>query len=358
MRIVEGLPELSEQGPALSRLLIASGAPITAQWWWLERWAATHPGWRPRGLLVPDGGGELAAAALLAHRRRGVLTEVMPLGFGQSDYSWLPALDSSASTALAHALADSLTAIRGPWRLYLNELPRGDPVAEKLRALLALSSEEPGAGAAVIDLHPGFDPGSDLRASARRPARAGRNRIASDGRQLTVVNCADPQRIAALLPEIERVHRSRDRLLRGRSDLDDPSHRSFFYSIISTAAARGVADVTVLVIDGQIGAHLVGFVDGEVLRVWDTRLAPGYERYNLGHLIRDEVLTRLVATGRFTKFDWMRGTEDFKLRTASSVVATSTLRAWSSASVAFGERVVRSGRHRWASLRRPDPAAS
>jgi CelD/BcsL family acetyltransferase involved in cellulose biosynthesis len=193
----------------------------------------------------------------------------------------------------------------------------------------------------VIDLFPGYDPTTQLRPNARKLVRKGRNRLARHGRALRVDVATTPADVLQLLPEVERAHRERDRRRRGHSDLDRPEFRAFWHAIIAEAATRGLVEITTLRVDDQLGAHLVAFADGPAYRAWDLRISPGFDFYNLGHVIRDEVLLRIGASGRFQLFDWMRGVEDYKLHTATRVIPSETLVGWSATSLRRAEIAAR-----------------
>ena len=343
--VLRGAAEIEAVASDIEQLATAA-VPVTAQWWWLRTWMACHGSWRPWAVLAREPHGEATGVALLAERRRLGVDEVVALGYGQSDYQRLLLRGPEDAQTLGRALATVLAARRRPWRLYLNELPVNDPTARVLATMLPHSVVEPGAGAAVIDIGSGLT-SAMLRPNARKRVRRARNHLARDNRLVAVERMRGAADIAGVLPAIEMVHVSRDHALRGTSDLDDPEHRAFWYAVIAEAARRNAAEVTTLTVDGRLGAHLVAFRDGSSYRVWDCRLLPEFEEYGLGHIIRDEVLDALASEGGWTEFDWMRGVEEYKLRTATRVVDACTVRAWSSGWLAVTERWAKAARRRW-----------
>jgi hypothetical protein len=342
--VLRGADEIEAVAKEVEGLAVA--APVTAQWWWLRTWMACHRSWQPWGLLLREPTGEATGVALLAERRRLGVDEIVALGYGQSDYQRLLVRGPANAPTLGRALASALSRRRRPWRLYLNELPGDDATARVLAATLPHAVVEPGAGAAVIDVGGGLT-SAMLRPNARKRVRRARNHLARDNRLVAVERLRGADDIGAVLPSIETVHVSRDHALRGTSDLDDAEHRAFWYAVIEEAARRDAAEVTTLTVDGRLGAHLVAFRDGSSYRVWDCRLLPEFEDYGLGHVIRDEVLDALAAEGGWTEFDWMRGVEEYKLRTATRVVEACTVRAWSSGWLAVTERGAKAARRRW-----------
>jgi CelD/BcsL family acetyltransferase involved in cellulose biosynthesis len=327
--------------------------PVTARWAWLRTCADCFAEWRPVVVTVPDGTA-LAAAALLAVRRAGPLTLVTLLGGGRSDYAALPARDAAAATHLARGVAEVLRGVNGPWRLRLSQLPADDPVADALAGTLRCAEVEAGEGAPAIV----FDGRTDAYANKnlRKQLRKARNRLRDDGIDLVADVTSDPAGVRRLLPEIAPIHVARDHEARGYSDHDDPRVAAFWRAVLTGHAERDEVEVTTLRVQGDLVAYAVCFRDGTAYRFWDSRYAPGWARYSLGRLVDDAVVERVLAEGRWTEFDWMRGVEDYKLQSATEVRGYESLSAWSSPSVRRAETLARSARR----LRRgprPRPAS-
>jgi CelD/BcsL family acetyltransferase involved in cellulose biosynthesis len=327
-RIVHGLAELEPWTAELTRLADEQQAPLPAGLPWLSAWARSHPSWRPLSVLRFGPDGRLVAAALLATRFRGPLRNVAALGYGHSDYARFLGAPEEAP-GLAAAIADLLAGLRGPWSLRLEQFPAADPVLEDLAVRLPAAALRPGDASPMVDLA-GFDPARDVSKSARQSGRTGRNRAAADGLDLTIDRTRDPDRIRELLPELEELHAARDRALGRTSDLEDPEHLAFWRLLLPEAASRGEAEVVVLRLDGRPVCELIALLDGGSYRVWDFRIAPGAERYNPGHVLRDDVLRAVLDEGRWRTLDWMRGEEPYKKASATTVAAASSLQAWSS----------------------------
>jgi Acetyltransferase (GNAT) domain len=337
--IVTGLPELDLHADQVDVLLQRTGAPVTAQWWWMRIWAATHPTWQPLAVLVGGGTGGLTAAALLARRHRGPVVEVVALGGAQSDYPWLPAVTPRDAEELAMGVRRALG--RRPWRLRIDDLPEGDSSLSALLRILPVARVIPGAGAPVVDLTTGPAVADSLRHQARKSVRQGRNRLRTDGCSVQTLSTSDPAQVTALLPRLEAVHRARDRAARGATDLDAPDNRAFWHAVLSEAARRGALEITVMSVNGVIAGYMIALLDGGVYRSWDNRLVEEFGRYGIGHLVRDEVFRRISSDDRWTQFDWMIGTEPYKLTTANRVVPTQRMQAWSSPWLEHAEQLAK-----------------
>jgi CelD/BcsL family acetyltransferase involved in cellulose biosynthesis len=335
-----GVDGVTALGPGWEQLADATEAPVTASWSWLSTWARTHPSWRPLAISVQDDERSVAAA-LLAYRRWGPLVDLVAMGHGQSDYARFPALDTEAEGVLAEAMLRAIRGLGRALRLRLDGVPPGDPVVAQVVAALPGVDVRPAEGAPMVRFTSGVDPAQSGRREARVTVRRGRNRLRSDGRTAAIECTTDVERVAVLLPELEQIHRVRDRAVRGRSDMDDPEDRSFWYAICTQAAAEGRLELSTLRIDGELAAYVLAFQDGQAYRVWDPRIAPSFSRYNPGHLLRSEILSRVAAEGRFTVFDWMRGEERYKLATTSTVEPLERVVGWSPAILARWEPAAR-----------------
>jgi CelD/BcsL family acetyltransferase involved in cellulose biosynthesis len=333
-RSLAGRDVLEELGPKLDDLHTATGTPVTARRPWLQTWIASFEQYEPWAIVVEADDGSLEAAALLARRRRrGRLTHVVALGQGPSDYNRLPARTVDAARALSEAVAAELKAMPGSWALRLDQLPAGDPVARGLARRLPRAILEPGDGAPRVR----FKRERTLRAHISRNAwqteKAGWNRILRSGLTPAMACLGEPEAISQILSDVERIRRLRDTAERGRSNLEDPRLASFWRAIIVELAARGEADVYTLRLNDELAAYSLCLADDGSYRTWDGRLDPKWSRFSPGRLVDFASIRRALATDRFREFDWMRGVEDYKMRTADDVAGAEHLLAWSSAGV-------------------------
>lgn len=320
-------------------------APCTARPEWLQEWEQAHSRWSAWAVLV-RANTDVTGAALLASRWRGPWLEVVALGHGQSDYAELPAVDENSANLLATGLARALRSLPRPWRLRLEQLPADNLVLTRLAALLPTARLRPGDGCPVIDLH--ADPATTIGLPGGRSARAdrtglrrARNKLTADAVVSELVRTRDPGEVMQLLPEVESLHRARDRQLRRNSDLDDAGALRFWRSVLTAAARRGELEVVMLRLDGRLAAQIVAFLDGAVYRAWEVRTDPAGLRYSAGHLLRAQLVDQLRDEGGWQEFDWMRGVEPYKLTSSTRIVATQSLYAWSSATARGAETAAR-----------------
>lgn len=329
VRVHEEPDALDRLGPALEDLHAATGTPVTARRPWLATWLACYPDLRPLVFAI-EGPAGLHGAALLVRRRRRGITQVVGIGHRQSDYQRFAARDPQAAEALAEAVADRLRALPGPWQLLVEQLPAGDSVAAGISRRLRWSVVLPGEGAPRVRFDAGREPREYMSRNTYQTERNGWNRIRRAGLAPALASISDPRTVQEVLPELERVRRSRDLEARGRSSLDDERAGEFWRRVILEHARLGQAEIVVLRLNGQVAAYDVCLVDEGAHRMWDGRLDPRFSRFSPGRLVDLAVLRRALADPTCTEYDWMRGEERYKLRTSSEVQPSECLLAWSS----------------------------
>lgn len=348
---------LDRLGPAIDDLHFATGCPVTARRPWLETWVGCYRHFRPLLVAIESPHRRLEAAALLGHRRRLGITEVVAVGHGPSDQVRLPARDAESARRLAAAILSALGELRGPWRLVIQHLPAGDPVA------LAAAGTWGSVLVAPGDVSPAlrFGPDRSIRAHVSRnhhqQVRRMLNRMGRESLVPVVEHLEDGEAVAAVMPEVERVFRRRDADLGRPCDLDDEHAGPFFRQVVERHAARGEVRLTTLRLRGELAAYVLCFLDGEVARMWNCRFEPEWSHLGPGRVANHAALEQALADHHCREFDWMRGEETYKASMSNHAEQAWDLDAWSSPAVRAGTRaahVLRAVRRRgWAALRSP-----
>jgi CelD/BcsL family acetyltransferase involved in cellulose biosynthesis len=339
VRVLKGRGVLSSLGPALADLHRETQAPIMARLPWLSTWIRCYTDHEPWAVVVEDGDA-LRAAALLATRRRWGITEVVRVGHGATDHARLPARDDASAAELGRAVAAEVNALSGPWRLFLGQLPVGDPVVRSIAVNLRWAEIVSGDVSPTIRIGPDRSLGRYLKRNSRKSCRLARNQLQRAGLRFRIAELRDPEGIARVLPESESIRRRRD-MAEGRPDkLRDPRYATFRRAVIMTLAREGQVELTTLRIEDELAAYQVALLDGAAYRSWDGRISPSWARYQPGRLLDEAALTRVLEDDSFQEFDLMRGRQEYKLRLANEVVPAETLVAWSSPLVRALERSV------------------
>jgi CelD/BcsL family acetyltransferase involved in cellulose biosynthesis len=302
---------------------------MTARRPWLGTWVRCYSNHDPVAIVV-DEGADLLAAALLARRRRRGVTEIVRMGHGTSDHARFPARSPAAASALAAGILGELRAIRGPWRLSLGQFPPADPVIRRIAERLHHTMVVPGDGSPRVRFVKGRSIDRYLTRNLRSNSRNVFNRLRKAGLTAEFARLKEVDAIADALPQIDRVRRQRDEAIRGASKLSDPQYAAFRRALILGLARRRELDVATLSIDGDMASYALGLLDGGSYRLWDCRFAPAWSRFSPSQLLYEAVLQWALQTDGFEEFDFMRGTEWYKLRIATDVVPAETLVAWSS----------------------------
>lgn len=337
IRIVEGDAALLELDK-LDMLLAGFDAPITARATWLRSYAESYAD-TVVPLVITVRELDVVVAMACLGRADGPIIEWTALGHSVSDYSMFPAVDRDAARMLAEAVAAHVSGGRRPWRLRLEQFTEGDPVHQRLREILDNVLVREGIPAARLTLKEPRELAAHVSKSTRRNRRRGLQRLADDGHDVSVVRTRDASEVRDLLAQITALRRSRDHLLRRRSDLDDPQFGRFYNSIIPALADQGELELhAVLAGDALIG-YLVLFIDGTSFRTWDGRVRSGWTQYAAGRICDVAALESALEDPRITTFDWMRGVQEYKKSAMDHVVAHQHLHAWSSPLVRNGLRV-------------------
>jgi CelD/BcsL family acetyltransferase involved in cellulose biosynthesis len=316
----EGSDVLRELGDRLDELHQRTAAPLTSRRPWLQAWIDCYPAYRPVAVSVAASHADCEAVGLLGVRRVRGVDRVVACGHGPSDAVVLPATDDGSARLLAEALARDLRA-RSGWSLSLRHVMPEDLVLPQLHERLRLSRLVTGDVLPMLRADAGDMIRDHVSGKHRRGVSRIRNRMERDALEPQVEHVCDSRAVAALLPEVERVYRLRDVSLGRRCALDVPSHRDFFRRVVLDHAALDSVVLTTLHLQDRLAAFVLCFVDGDVLRMWNTRFDPSWDRYSPGKLAMEASVEHALATGR-TGYDFMRGEERYKSSYANtSVVA-------------------------------------
>ena len=309
---------------ALEVLHREPSAPLRPPVAWLAAWREAHPSWQPWVLgLLNDAHGLRAAAPLALRERAGVLQ----LRFVGDDCPLLWRTEADAID-LAHGLASALGATHRPWSLELAQLPARLTFTRVLLRGLRAATIRPGSGSPIVDVTGVRDARAVLSRNLRSAEAKARNRIQRAGLAMQTEWLVEPGAIAQRLQDVRTAHRARDLQLRGASLLDDPAERAYYDALIRHSL--GHLELLEVRLDGQLGAFVLWVRDGSARLVLDNRVVPACTRYSAGLIANNLALRRAAADPSIDLLDWGPGVQRYKLQSASRVLATETLSAWSS----------------------------
>jgi CelD/BcsL family acetyltransferase involved in cellulose biosynthesis len=342
--VVRGRGPLAAHAGELDDLLDRTDAPLAARWPSLDTWLRHHPLDEPWAVLVrrdtrpgggPAGGGELVGAATLARQLRLGCWKIGPIGV-EGEPAHLAATDPPAATALAGAIRGALGRLNRPWFLRLTDLPDEDPVAAALSAELPVSACRPGPEAPQLRFAPGQPLSTYLSRNTRAAAAKARNRIARDRLVQDIAWTADPDQVAAVLPEVIEVHRRRSVQVHGHSALEDPTARDFFDAVVRGHAAAGDVRLQTVRLNGDLAAFALCLLDRDTLWVYANMVSPDWLRYSAGTISNAEVVRWAYATPGVAAVDWGAGLQRYKLSGAVTLRRSQQVQAWSSRGLRLG----------------------
>lgn len=331
---------LERHAAGIDDLLTDTEAPVTARRGWWEAWLKSFPDAVPWVVARTDSSGNLRALAPLARRRKLGRMELVGLGDGVSDYLRLPARSTRDAVELASSIAAHLLEVRGPWVLALRQLPTDDPVAHALVTRLPHAALR-GGGSAPRTRIDSRDDSHYLSRNYRKAARNRFSRLERAGHEPRIEILRDPVEVQGKLDEIIRICRAREREMSGRSHLDDPRRERFLRTAAVSLAGEGSLEVALLLADERIIAYQLNLLDGRTYRTWNGHHDPTWADYSPGHVLDHRVIRRVLDDETIDEFDWMMGTEAYKLRASTHTVASCELVASSSraaAVIAVGPR--------------------
>jgi CelD/BcsL family acetyltransferase involved in cellulose biosynthesis len=325
-----GPAALDAIGPELDALFAATAPPTTARRPWLDAWVGAFTEFEPWVVVARNESGALTGAALLARRRRAGHLEIVPMGYGPSDYVRLLAVDDAGAEALSIAVARALDSIRRPWRLVVPQLPVDDPVARRLEQALPAAEVVAGDPSPVLHFSQGPELGAYVARKVVREIERARERLEATGADITFDWVRDPDSIVTLLPELEAVRTRRDRELGRGQEMERPAWHEFTETMLTGLGDRGEVEVAVMRVDGTCAAYEIGLLDGAVYRNWERRFDPAWATSSPGKILGVALITRLLTDGEFDEYDYMRGDEPYKIRLSNDLVPATKLLAWSS----------------------------
>lgn len=318
----EGRAVLRELGEGLDELHRHTSTPLTARRPWLQAWVDCYPDYHPVAVAVTGDDGCQAAALFGVRRVRGH-SRVVACGHGPSDAAMMPALDEASAERLVSVLAGDFRA-RSRWSMSLRHVAPDDLVVPRLGEQLRSGRVVSGDVSPVLRADAGPSLREYVSGSHRRGVSRVRNRMQREGLDPRLDHLSERADIAALLPEVERVHRARDQALGRRSLFDVPSHRDFFRRVVLDHSALDGVTLTTLHLQDRLAAYVLCFVDGDAHRMWSTRFDPAWERFSPGKLAMEESVEHALTAG-CGSYDFMRGEERYKFSYANTSVTAQDL---------------------------------
>jgi CelD/BcsL family acetyltransferase involved in cellulose biosynthesis len=135
-----------------------------------------------------------------------------------------------------------------------------------------------------------------------------------------------PDAVVAALDILMQLHHKRWAVEGGSDAIDSPAVEAFHRDAAQALAARGWAHVWVLSVEGAPRAALYGWRFADRFAFYQAGYDPEWHQRSVGTVLLGHIVQRCFAEG-VAEFDFLRGTEAYKLKWANGARETVRLRA-------------------------------
>lgn len=137
---------------------------------------------------------------------------------------------------------------------------------------------------------------------------------------------ASPDAVVAGLDALFSLHHQRWAVDGGSDAIDGPAVEAFHRLAARALAERGWARLFLLSVEGAPRAALYGFRHGDRFAFYQAGYDPAFSQRSVGTVLLGDVVRRCFADG-VREFDFLRGSEPYKLKWANGSRHTVRLRA-------------------------------
>lgn len=308
----------------------AAPSPFLSPEWLVPWWRAFGGRRLPWILEARDGQGGLAGLLLLAGGPAPLgIRRWRLLGNGVTGADGLDVLARTAdAAAVRDALARAVAAAMGEWDLLdLEDLPCGSPTVDALRRAVAAR----GASSAVERgfVCPGFAVrgtfAAHLAAVPRRETYGRRVRWLARQPGFRIDVATTPAAAGLALEEFLRLHRLRWAAEGGSDGIPPGPVEAFHREVAPLLAARGWLRLYLLHAGGHAIASVYGIEAGRRFSYYQSGYDPAWKSRSPGLVLVGRTVEDAYARG-LVDYDFLRGTEPYKLEWASDRRETLNLR--------------------------------
>jgi len=343
MRSAQSLPELAPAievaahrgdlealAPAWDALVDPAhpGAAFRSWAWISAWWKSFSTGREPFVLVAREAGVPVGILPLCSERSPlgGRRLLFMGEGIVGSDYLGI-ACRRGDEERLARAFADAL-ARESFDELSLDGILRGDPLLPALEGVLPASRAEVELRYKCphITLAGDFD-----RYLATLPDGTGaqwkrRLRWLEKRPGFEIERLTDAGAIVCGLDALFELHHKRWSVEGGSDAIDGPAVEAFHRTAARALAERGQARLYLMQVEGAPRAALYGFVHGDRFAFYQAGYDPEWRQRSVGTVLLGHIVRECFGEAR-SEFDFLRGTEPYKLKWANGWRETVRLRA-------------------------------
>ncbi len=298
-------------------------------WAWLSAWWNSFSvGREPFVLVARAGGRTVGILPLYAERTRlgGRRLAFLGEGIVGSDYLGIVCRRSDEDR-LARAFAATLARERYD-ELDLDGVVRGDPLLPALEGVIpaSRSTVEPRYRCPHITLAGDFERYLATLRDGTGPQWKRRLRWLEKRPGFALERFDDPASLVRGLDALFALHAERWAIEGGSDAIDGPRVEAFHRRAARALAERGWARLYLLSVEGAPRAALYGFVHGDRFAFYQSGYDPEWRQRSVGTVLLGHVVRDCFAERR-SEYDFLRGTEPYKLKWANGWRETVRLRA-------------------------------
>ena len=304
------------------------GAAFRSWAWTSAWWKSFSAGREPFVLLAREAGETVGLLPLCAERSPlgGRRLIFMGEGIVGSDYLGI-VCRMADEERLARAFADHL-AHESYDELSLDGILRGDPLLPALEGVLPASRAdvELRYRCPHITLKDDFDSYIAELPDGTGPQWKRRLRWLEKRPGFEIETLTDPNAIVVGLDALFELHHKRWSVEGGSDAIDGPEIEAFHRLAARGLAERGWARLYLLQVEGAPRAALYGWKHGDRFAFYQAGYDPEWRQRSVGTVLLGHVVRECYAEG-LKEYDFLRGTEPYKLKWANGWRETVRLRA-------------------------------
>jgi CelD/BcsL family acetyltransferase involved in cellulose biosynthesis len=304
------------------------GAAFRSWAWSSAWWNSFSAGKEAFVLLAREGGRTIGLLPLFCDRTiiGGRRIALFGEGIVGSDYLGCLALPAERAR-VAHAFAAHLAALDCD-ELSLDGLLPADPLVQALVAALgpARATVEERYPCPHIRLAGDFASYLGALPDGTGAQWQRRRRWLEKRPGFAIAELTTPDAIAAGLDALFALHHQRWSGDGGSDAIDSPAVEAFHRDAARRLATRGWARLYLLSVEGAPRAALYGFRHGDRFAFYQAGYDPEWRQRSVGTVLLGHLVERCFADG-LSEFDFLRGSESYKLKWANGWRRTVRLRA-------------------------------
>ncbi len=275
---------------------------------WLKAWSSVYVADRKIRIFVETKGcSPVALASFMLENGR-----IRFLSDNSSDYAGLLLINKGGITP--NALVQFICDLATKNQMILWNLRTSSPITTTLieslsnSGLLALVNPESVYQANLRD-HSKLTYWYTTSRNVRRSFRKKSALLSKQGISFKVQHAIDE----SILDQITTLHINRWKEKNIKSKFLDPNRREFVRAIAEISSPKTKFVLFSLCSKGRIIAYRLGFLDRGIYRDWNTSFDLNYRDASPGFILIGHIMEYLIEE-KFTRFDFLRGEEDYKMK--------------------------------------------